>query len=57
LQQAVDSGKFIEIDVVTAHTPSLLKELVRNSLSPNYVELSDEDFDRFRVARWKLRTQ
>jgi mannosyltransferase len=57
LQQALESQKFIEIDVVTAHIPLSLRELVWNSLSPNYMKLPDEDFVHIRVTRWMLRAQ
>jgi uncharacterized membrane protein len=56
LRKAVDSGKFAEIDVLISHSPPILDELARNYLSPTYSQISDEDFYKINVVRWKLRT-
>jgi uncharacterized membrane protein len=55
LRQAVDSGDFAEIDLVISHSPPILDELSRKYLSPKYAEISEEDFYKINLVRWKLR--
>jgi hypothetical protein len=55
LRQAVDSGKFTEIDVVISHSPPILDQLARTYLLPKYAQISDEDFYKINIVRWKLR--